>query len=31
MNSTLDLTPASYDFGDIETPPVPQPGKDQLT
>ena len=30
MNSTLDLTPESYAFGDIETPPVPQPGKDQL-
>ncbi|MEE3002231.1 MAG: gfo/Idh/MocA family oxidoreductase, partial [Planctomycetota bacterium] len=31
MNSTLDLTPKTYAFGNIETPPVPQPGKDQVT
>ena len=31
MTSSLDLTPSTYAFGDIETPPVPQPGKDQLS
>jgi len=30
MTSTLDLTPKTYAFGNIETPPVPQPGKDQV-
>ena len=30
MNSKLDLTPESYDFGPIEMPPVPMPGKTPL-
>tara|TARA_Y100000589_G_scaffold209624_2_gene197718 strand:+ start:33119 stop:34411 length:1293 start_codon:yes stop_codon:yes gene_type:complete len=30
MNSKLDLTPPSYEFGAIDTPPVPRPGTDPL-
>ena len=30
MNSQLDLTPPSYAFGAIDTPPVPRPGTDPL-
>ncbi|MCC7388653.1 MAG: Gfo/Idh/MocA family oxidoreductase [Phycisphaerales bacterium] len=30
VNSKLDLTPPSYEFGPIETPPVPIPGKTEL-
>jgi hypothetical protein len=30
LNSKLDLTPPSYEFGSLETPPVAIPGKTEL-
>ncbi len=30
LNSKLDLTPVAYEFGPLEMPPVPMPGKTEL-
>ncbi len=30
LNSKLDLTPPAYEFGPLETPAIPIPGKMEL-